>query len=110
MSRWFLRYHFLRRDELERELFELCLRLRRSRPGPAALTGSGPARNGTHADAGRQAIRRCHVTRYDCADLDFPRLLEADAHVSALLRTLHETATLLQRFARAERRGGCSPS
>lgn len=101
MSRWFFRYHFLRREELESELFELCLRLRRSRPG-----GDRPSRSAAAlAEARRCDIRhiaiRGHIVRNDCADIDF--LPQPDAHVSALLRTLHETAALLRRLAHAER-------
>ena len=103
MSRWPLRYHFLRRDELEDELFALCLRLRRSRPlhelGAPPSAGGGEA--GT--DLGGSGVRRCYVSMRDCADFDFPRLLEADERLRALLGTLHEAASLLRRFAESER-------
>jgi len=112
MRRWSLRYHFLQGHELETELLERCLQLRRSRRKSDVPSGSigGASRDGARPAHGRAPIRLCHITRNDCSDFDFPRLLEADAHVSALLRTLRETATLLRRLARAERGGGHLPS
>jgi len=99
MTRWPSRYYFLQRDKLESELYELCLRLRRSRqelnrpPGPAEL----------RAGAEDRAAQRCYVSPRDCADFDFPRLLEADEEVVALLRTLNEAAALLYYFANSGR-------
>ena len=108
-----LRFHFLARDELESELFESCLRLRRAR-----LTGDRnacpSARDAEEAYAagedepsacGGSPARRCYMSLGECADLDFPRLLEADERSRALIGTLHDIAFLLRRFADLERGG-----
>jgi len=105
MSGWFFRYHFLRREELEAELFNLCLRLRRSRSREKAYA-SPPGRTDAPAShAERIAIPR-HVGRNDCADIEYPREPGADAQVSALFHTLHEAAVLLHRLTQAERGDG----
>lgn len=103
MSRWPLRYHFLKRDELVHELFALCLLLRR--PRPSSELRARPPAGGAEAgsDVEGSAARRCYISKRECADFDFPRVLEADERARALIGTLNEAASLLRRFAQSER-------
>jgi hypothetical protein len=105
MTRWPLRYQFLRRRELEAELIALCLRLQVSRPPiePLAQPAAGGAEAASDVEA--SALRRCYISSKGYADLDFPRLLETDERVRALMGTLNEVASLLHRLARSERSG-----
>ena len=106
MTRWPLRYHFLQRDELEGELFELCLRLRRSRRESNCLSAAGDAVAAGHRlISDDRAARRCYLSSRACSDFDFPQLLEADEQIVALLRTLNEAASLLYFFAKSKRNG-----
>jgi len=93
-----LKYHLSRRDELETELFELCLRLRRPRE-PRWIAVSREA--GPGPDCEDRTVRRCYIAPGYLADFDLPRLLEADEHASALLRALNEAALLLYFFTKS---------
>lgn len=104
MSQLPFRYHFLDKEQLANELFELCLRLRRAQPADDDGSTSRRGRVARLRPGGADStVRRCYIALKHSADFDFPRLLDADDRVRALLGTLNEAASLLNRFTEAER-------
>lgn len=95
------RYRFFDEACVEGELFALCARLRRTQSEKllAVDVESRGQRKPT------PAATACCVLLKQRTDADFPRLLEADNRVSALLYTLEETASLLRRLDKLERGG-----
>lgn len=101
MNRWQRKYRPRSAEGLGAELTHKCLKLRLQRPA-AGGQEPGPAPSGAASRPGDSAQQRC-VFLSGCADRDFARALEAQAHADELLRSVHAIAVMLGRLGPAER-------